>query len=831
MSLRRKGILFSALLLTLPLLAWPAAVIISMERTTMPRDEWTRMTDGIAQYEAMLQGLAPDEEATISVKGEAIQFIFRFADGWDYHFYQTWKDYNIEALNQAIREGSDPGFKWTLTVEGEISAQTNPWREVNWLPAVQVIDGAYLKTDSIGWLWSDTWKPEGNFWAYAYSIPAMTWLYVFGGGYYYSAENSLWYYNWPGSGWFFEYQGTGTGQWLMLAAQTLPSIAAIDDIVIDEMIKQNIPGIAVGVFENGQLVHVKGYGNTNIESASAVTTSTIFRWASISKPLTAVAALQLHESDIDFRITDNVTKHTPYWTSSTTNDASQITITHLLSNRSGIHHYGNGRDDDGDGDPDNTYTWDSSVYNAPDPSGYNAQEAVAVFSGTGIDFTPGSEYLYTTFGFNLLGSAIDEASPNGYVDWIEDNIADPLGMSSLQVATGNRRGYQRSCDGRLNERILDSQEWKLPGGGWESNIVDLTRFARAVADESLLDVGTRLWTNVAGNDTYRYGVNADGLEFGDFFRVWHGGAHANLRTLMHVFPNRDYGVVVMAFAEWADAWRLIRRIDGEYGIVYDNIDTSPVDACLGVMGSCNGRFSGVWRDTGKDVIIRRGYSHSAFLREWQFLRDNGYYCDDFEAYVEDGQLRWDGVFREGPGGNPMWRNFTFDDFYDKWVEQSALGYRLVDLETYVVNGQRLWAGLWRPGSGPYAMWRGLSTADFGAKREEMAAQGLKLIDIEAFVEEGELLWAGAWISGQDGLLNRNYSTEDFGELRQSRRAAGWKLIDIEVYEVNGERLWAGIWEQSPQEETLFRLWNYCDFMDHHENASSMGFELIDFERL
>ena len=69
----------------------------------------------------------------------------------------------------------------------------------------------------------------------------------------------------------------------------------IDRIVYDEMVKQNLPGVAVGVIKDGRIIHYQGYGYTDIEKKSKVTRNTIFRWASISKPLTAIATLQLAE--------------------------------------------------------------------------------------------------------------------------------------------------------------------------------------------------------------------------------------------------------------------------------------------------------------------------------------------------------------------------------------------------------------------------------------------------------------------------------------------------------------------------------------------------------
>ena len=69
----------------------------------------------------------------------------------------------------------------------------------------------------------------------------------------------------------------------------------IDQAVEAEMNRQNAVGVAVGVIRDGRIAHLKGYGLANRKSETPVDTESMFRWASISKPLTALAAMQLWE--------------------------------------------------------------------------------------------------------------------------------------------------------------------------------------------------------------------------------------------------------------------------------------------------------------------------------------------------------------------------------------------------------------------------------------------------------------------------------------------------------------------------------------------------------
>ena len=608
-------------------------------------------------------------------------------------------------------------------------------------------------------------------------------------------------------------------------------ITAVDEVVQDEIIKQNIPGAAVGVVQNGDIVHLNGYGHTSLSRTESVSENPVFRWASISKPLTATALLQLDEQDDDFSINDEVNEHVSYWPDS--GQKGDITIKQLLSNRSGIIHYATTSNcpDNSDPDPDR---------NAHGGGPFNSEDAVDKFKDQDLCFEPGSRYKYSTYAFTLAAAALEGASGQTYASWVQENIAQPVGMSSLEQAMGESEGYNMSI-GRLVERSDGSKTSVLPGGGWESNMRDLARFGNAILQGELLNDTPRMWNENTSNNTYRLGIrdNED--------KVSHGGDHNHLRAQMDLYPERsdDLGVFVYVNSRHADRDRLAERVAAAMGVTVSDPDDAPiVSECTD--RSDEGRYSAVWRKTENDVLIRKGLSHDNFYSEWSYLRDHGYYTDDFEAYNEGGEIRWDGVFRKGTGANAMWRGFSRDGFNEKWKEQTQSDYeanRLVDVETYMKNGERKWAGLFRPGSGPHALFRYYNTSDFGDKRDEMAEEGLKLIDIEAFEHDGELRWAGVWIEGEDGILNRNRETKEFSNLRDQWRSAGWKLIDVERYEKPGfGTRWAGIWEDSDDDERLNRNYRYCGQKDEDGNWSqpgisnrhnqwrSDGFELLDWER-
>ena len=342
-----------------------------------------------------------------------------------------------------------------------------------------------------------------------------------------------------------------TSLWMVVFASTVAfaqTVEQIDAVVLDEMARQNIVGMAVGIVKNGNIYYVSGYGHADLERRVPVTTNTIFRWSSISKTLTATAALKLAEENPGFGLNDRVTEHVSYWPEH--GNRGNIRIRHLLSNRSGIIHYTQRKNCYQNPSPRYARSKHSSEY-------YNAKQAVEVFRNQKLCFDPGTGYKYSTFGFSLLGSAIEGGSGTSYANWIRDRINRPLGMYSLQQATGTRIGFIQE-DHILKTVYSGNSAWKLPGGGWESSILDLAKFANALLQGKLLNDTGRLWTTVPGNLTYGYGINH---AFNNS-RVWHEGKNDNSRSLLYLFPGSvdRLGIVLMINSVHSKPMRIAHRL-------------------------------------------------------------------------------------------------------------------------------------------------------------------------------------------------------------------------------------------------------------------------------
>jgi CubicO group peptidase (beta-lactamase class C family) len=610
------------------------------------------------------------------------------------------------------------------------------------------------------------------------------------------------------------------------------AIPAVDDVVLDEMRIQNLPGLAVAIIQNDVVTHIKAYGHQDEDRQIPATRETLFRWASISKTFTGVMAMRLYEAghlDLDKDIRD----YLPVWSANN----PTITMRQLLSHTAGIPGYSGV----------SNWATNRNNYLSNNPNSYNAVAALSIFSGATMQ-NPGS-YNYSTFGTMVAGAVIDQIGRNvGWGDYTSQAIAlaDSLNMASMEPDRANNTpatetdGFDISCSGALNN--IENEEdiiYKLPGGGFRSNIKDMVRFCRAMVKQELLaDTTWNLMnTTVSTSGSFGYGLCTEHFSLGsNNYYYGHGGVQSEARTQMYFYPNHGTAIMFLSPSNHTFRDRLRSRIAQALGLPVTpgsyNLQTAiGCHNSTNCLSNSDYRFAGVWEQGTEDQTFRRGLTTNAFNVEWTKITEAGYRLTDLEAWTDDdGVRRWDGVFTAGTGDHALWRNFNQTDFKTKWDEMTAQGMHLIDLETYESNGTRLWAGVFREASGGSALWRNFNTADFNAKWQEMSDAGYRLIDLETYVDGSTRKWAGAFVEGTGGYaMFRNYNTADFGTKRTEMQNQGLKLIDVETYTSGSTRLWAGVWRADTKQELLNRNYSFCGFLDRDSTWRTAGNILMDYE--
>lgn len=320
--------------------------------------------------------------------------------------------------------------------------------------------------------------------------------------------------------------------------------ARMDSAIQAEMAREKVVGLAIGIIEHGRIEYLKGYGLADREKQVPVTTETMFRWASCSKPMTAIAAMQLVEQgrlDLDA----DVRKYVPEFP----DKGVIVTVRDLLCHESGIPHYANGK-----------VIATERTYDTPHPFA-DPVMSLDKFKESPLLFKPGERFSYSSYGYVLLSAVVQRAGGEKFADQVAERIARPLGMATFQpdyqwMNIPNRAVGYRRVDGFIMRSTDTDQSWKWGAGGYISDIDDFARFAKGLLHGHLVRPETerQMWTSQKTTDGLAtgYGLGFEVLDNakGKLIKVSHDGGQEKTRTRLVLYPGLDSGVVVMTNCEW-----------------------------------------------------------------------------------------------------------------------------------------------------------------------------------------------------------------------------------------------------------------------------------------
>ncbi len=321
------------------------------------------------------------------------------------------------------------------------------------------------------------------------------------------------------------------------------------------MASTHIPGLSVAVVENGEYEWAQGFGYADLENNVPAGEHTLYRLASISKSLTAVAALQLWERgqlDLDAPVQKYCSRFPlKPW---------PISTRQVLGHLGGIRHYKAGENQE-DLEGGNTKHFDDPI-----------QAGLNFFKDDPLVAQPGTSFHYSTQGYTLVGCVIEGASGGKYLDFMRQNILIPAQMEQTQaddrfaVIPYRTRFYQKKDSGAvLNADFLDSS-YKIPGGGWLSSAEDMAKFEVAILNDKLIRRATRdlMWTPLkpsnGSEDTYGLGWSWDKHNEHGVAGVGHTGGQQGTSTAFVIAPDQREGVVVLTNMQDQDPEALAREI-------------------------------------------------------------------------------------------------------------------------------------------------------------------------------------------------------------------------------------------------------------------------------
>jgi CubicO group peptidase (beta-lactamase class C family) len=333
--------------------------------------------------------------------------------------------------------------------------------------------------------------------------------------------------------------------WGQPADKYTEPIKAFEEFVKTQMEADRMTGLSVA-FMKDDFVWAKGYGYADLENQVPATEKSAYRLASVTKPMTATAIMQLVEKgkiDLDAE----VQTYAPYFP----RKPWPVTVRQLLGHLGGISHYKN-------------YDLEGHFKEHK-----NTRDAIAIFDNFDLGAEPGTKYNYSSYGYNLLGAVIEGASGQSYGEYMRQNIWEPLGMTEtrmddpLDVIPHRVRGYQL-VDGKIkNSEFVDISS-RFAAGGTRSTVLDLLKFAKGLNDRKILSESSiaLMYESMATKDGrltgYGMGWGTDNAN-GRFF-VSHSGGQQETRTILYNFPTRNLIVAAGCNFEGGNPTSYARRL-------------------------------------------------------------------------------------------------------------------------------------------------------------------------------------------------------------------------------------------------------------------------------
>jgi CubicO group peptidase (beta-lactamase class C family) len=330
-----------------------------------------------------------------------------------------------------------------------------------------------------------------------------------------------------------------------------PAIGATDSVdgfINDYLRRKQIPGCALMVRYNGQVVLCQGYGLANLEHDVRVTPQTVFQSGSMAKQFTAMAVMMLVEQH-KLSLNDPIAKYLGVpktW--------SGITVRHLLTHTSGL------------GDYPESFSLQKD---------YTEDELLKMIKAQPLGIAPGEKWRYSNLGYVTLGILIHKIAGEFYGDFLKKNVFDPLGMNQTRVISEADIIPNRAAGYRLVDGVLKNQKWVAPSvnstadGSLYFTIEDLAKWDEALeAGRFLIHAGyEQAWSPVKLNDgntaPYGFGWRIAKTDSGHRM-LEHGGAWQGFASYIVRYPDDRLTVVALCNRSGGSAGYIAKRIAGFY---------------------------------------------------------------------------------------------------------------------------------------------------------------------------------------------------------------------------------------------------------------------------
>ena len=330
----------------------------------------------------------------------------------------------------------------------------------------------------------------------------------------------------------------------------------------DRMKHYKVPGVSIAVINNYQIEWARGFGVVETGAKQPVTTETLFQAGSISKPITAVAAMKFVQEG-KLALDENVNSRLRSWKipGNEFTKEHKVTVRRILSHAAGVTNSGVGE-----------YACDEQK-----PTLLEALEGKPPSKNpaTTVDFVPGSAFRYSGGGYSVLQQLLIDLANKNFPQLVQEDVFDRLKMNhstfqqpplpsklASQVAVGHQPDGERfKCPFSYPE---------MAAAGLQTTPSDLARFLIDIQRSRMRMPGTLLSTEIV-SQMLNPQIENVGLGFflagqGRASRFSHGGGNQGFFSYMVAYPETGQGAVVMVNGTeyWELVHEIVRGIAAEY---------------------------------------------------------------------------------------------------------------------------------------------------------------------------------------------------------------------------------------------------------------------------
>lgn len=320
--------------------------------------------------------------------------------------------------------------------------------------------------------------------------------------------------------------------------------------LLSEMVtSKGTVGIIAGYSIDGKTIWQNDAGEACQDSKSVFLPDTKTRIASIAKPMTAVAVMQLVEQgklDLDTSIRSIIDDFPE-------KKKGDITLRQLLAHTSGIPQYLDEKE------VENQTQFDY------------LSKAMDVFDERALLFEPGSDFFYTSYGYVVIGRVIEEASGMSFEDYMQQNIWDKAGMTNTGVEHFNKTYEGKAClyykkKKKAKLAVQNNLSNRTPGGGFYSTLNDMLKFGNAIVENKLIKAETYAmmtesqFTQKEGNQ-YGLGWFFYGPTGHENIVVGHSGEQTGCASQLMIIPKSKTVVVVLS--NTSGTWKDVVTLSSE----------------------------------------------------------------------------------------------------------------------------------------------------------------------------------------------------------------------------------------------------------------------------